>query len=131
MMKIVYIAHPIGAETQKEIRININKVKKIIRELNLKNDDVLPFAHYLVDLDCLNDRKAEERERGIKNDHQLMRSGFIDELWLYGNRISRGMYHEIIEALRYGIVIVPKTEKTAIAFQKTLDFLLTKYSSIF
>lgn len=108
-MKIVYIAHPIGSETKKGVRDNINKVKKIIRQINLENQDVVPFAHYLVDLECLDDRKERERDRGIMNDHVLLRKGFIDELWLYGNSISKGMFDEIIIAIEKGIPVIPKT----------------------
>ena len=41
-----------------------------------------------------------------------MRKGFIDELRLYGNRISTGMSHEVDLAFELGIEVVPMTEAT-------------------
>jgi len=107
-MKIVYIVHPISGD----ITENLIKIRQIIREINLTEPDILPFAHYFVDCICLNDDIPEERERGIKNDIELMRAGFIDELWLYGDKISTGMGHEIALALELGILVVPKSEGT-------------------
>ena len=107
-MKIVYIAHPIGGD----IFNNTLKVRKIIREINITQPDILPFAHYLVDLTCLDDDIPAERERGIKNDIALMKVGFINELWLYGDKISPGMGHEIALAIKLGIPVISKSEGT-------------------
>jgi hypothetical protein len=107
-MKIVYIAHPIKGD----VFNNSLKVRKIIREINLTQSDILPFAHYLVDLLCLNDDTPSERQRGINNDTALMKAGFIDEIWLYGDRISNGMKHEIELAKVLYIPIISKSEGT-------------------
>jgi hypothetical protein len=72
--------------------------------------DVLPFAHYYVDCHALNDDIPEERERGIKNDIALMRAGFINEVWLFGDQISNGMKHEIEMAKELGIPVISKSE---------------------
>lgn len=105
-MKIVYIAHPIGGD----VANNINKIYAIIREINLTNNDVVPFAHYLVDCECLDDDVPEERERGIKNDMELFSRKFIDELWLYGDRISNGMIAEIGVCEQLNIPVVFKSK---------------------
>ena len=107
-MKIVYIAHPISGD----ITGNLQKIKMIIREINLTMPEILPFAHYFVDCYALDDTIPEERERGIKNNIALMRAGFINELWLYGDKISTGMIHEIILANELGIPIISKSEET-------------------
>lgn len=107
-MKIVYIAHPVGGD----VSGNLKKIRLIIREINLTEPDVLPFAHYFVDCLCLIDTIPEERERGIKNDIALLRAGFINEVWLYGDRISTGMRYEIDLADELGIPIIPKTPET-------------------
>ena len=105
-MKIVYIAHPISGDIQG----NLNKVKNIIRQINLKEPDILPFAHYFVDCHALDDTIPKERERGIKNDTALMKAGFINEVWLFGDRISNGMKHEIELARELNIPIISKSE---------------------
>ena len=107
-MKVAYIAHPISGN----IKDNLEKIAKIGREINLNEPDVIPFAHYFFDCYSLNDAIPEERARGIKNDVALFRKGFIDELRLYGDRISHGMAEEIKLAFELGINIIPMTAET-------------------
>ena len=64
----------------------------------------------------MNDDIPAERERGIKNDTELLKSGFIDEIRLYGNRISEGMKHEIELAHKLGIPVVNKLNNEKIAY---------------
>lgn len=115
-MKIVYIAHPISGD----IEGNLKKILTIVREINITESDVLPFAHYWVDCHALDDTIPEERERGIKNDITLLKAGFINELWLYGDRISNGMKHEIDLARLLSIPIFPKTEETKLELHEYL-----------
>mgnify|MGYP002682114808 CR=1 FL=1 len=107
-MKIVYIAHPLSGD----IEGNLSKVSDIIRYINLTEPDILPFAHYFVDCHALDDTIPEERERGIKNDIALLKAGFINEVWLYGDRISNGMRHEIELAESLNIPVIPKSPST-------------------
>ena len=107
-MKVAYITHPISGDPEG----NTNKIIEIVRSINLLEPDVVPFAPYLVDCLALNDNILEERERGIKNDIALFRKGFIDEVRLYGDRISMGMTHEIDLALKLGIKVRPMTIET-------------------
>lgn len=107
-MIVAYIAHPISGD----IAGNLKKIESIGRDINLNEPEVIPFAPYYFDCNCLDDRIEEERNRGIKNDIALFKKGFIDELRLYGNNISIGMKHEIKLAHDLGIKIVPMTEET-------------------
>ena len=107
-MKIVYIAHPIGGDIEK----NIKKVLEICRKVNLQTSDIVPFVPYLSDLYCLDDNSPEERERGLQNGFFMLKKGFIDEIWLYGDRISNGMRAEINICKQVGVKIVPKTSET-------------------
>jgi hypothetical protein len=107
-MKIVYIAHPLSGDLQG----NLKKVSKIIRDINLTDPNVVPFAHYFVDCYALDDDDPFERERGIKNDTVLLKAGFIDEMWLYGNQISNGMRNEIKLAKELNIPVFPMTTET-------------------
>jgi len=107
-MKIVFISHPISGD----IPGNLEKIIQIVRDINLTEPDILPFAHYFIDCHALDDNIPEERERGIKNDIALMKAGFIDEVWLYGDKISNGMGHEIALALELGILVISKSEGT-------------------
>lgn len=108
-MKVVYIAHPIGSDVEN----NIKKVIAICREVNLTEPNIIPFVPYLSDLYALDDSKPEERERGLNNGLSLLKKGFIDEIWLYGDRISNGMRSEINICLEVGVKVVCKTAGTA------------------
>ena len=107
-MKVAYIAHPIGGD----VKGNLEKVKEIGRQININESDTVPFAPYFFDCHTLNDNIPEERESGIKNDIALIKAGFIDEVRLYGDRISTGMGHEINLAIQLGIEVKPMTEAT-------------------
>lgn len=102
-MKIVYIAHPIGGNVEE----NLSDLRRIVRLINLRSPDVVPFVPYYSDVVSLNDNIPEERGRGIKNDREILKRGrnFIDELWLTGERISDGMKAEATLAGILGITI--------------------------
>jgi hypothetical protein len=107
-MKVVYIAHPISGD----IKGNLEKIRLIVRELNLTNPFIVPFAPYWLDCHALDDTNEYQRKRGMYNTGVLFKKGFIDEVWLYGDRISNGMAVEIELAGRYGIPVVSKSEGT-------------------
>src|ERR1017187_2523970 len=115
-MKVVYIAHPISGD----IKGNLEKIRLIVREINLTEPDIVPFAPYWLDCFALDDNIPAERERGIKNDHELFNRKFIDELRLYGTRISNGMRAEILLAWELGIKVVPMTDQTIDAYTEMM-----------
>lgn len=105
-MKIAYIAHQIGGE----ITMNLLAIRDIVRKINLEEEDVVPFCPYYSDVRAMNDDVIAERRRGMKNNEFILRKGFVDELWLFGPRISSGMDAEIAVAIEMGIKIVNKSE---------------------
>lgn len=107
-MKIAYLAHPIGGDVDG----NIKKLLQIIKEINLNEPDVVPFAPYIPDCLALDDNIPEERMRGIKNDVELFKKTQIDEVRLYGNKISMGMLEEVKLAKKLGINVRPMTDET-------------------
>jgi len=107
-MKIVYIAHPIGGDVEG----NLKKIADIAQDINLNEQDVVPFTPYYLDCHCLTDSNPEERARGIKNDTALLKRGFVDEMRLYGSTISKGMYAEVLLARELNIRIVFMTTET-------------------
>lgn len=109
-MKIVYIAHPIAGD----VHGNIEKILKIVKEINMTREDVVPFAPYITDILALDDSIPEQRERGIKNDIALLRCGVVDELWIYGPKISGGMKAEIDLAYDLNIPIVVMDKSTIV-----------------
>lgn len=109
--KTVFIAHPLRGDVAK----NIKKVRAICKELH--SDTLIPYAPYLATVQYLNDNILEERVLGMEANHEMFIRGFVDELWLYGDRISNGMTIETRLALRLNIPVIPKTKWTARDFE--------------
>lgn len=106
-MKTVFIGHPIGGD----IKNNVQKVIVICESLHSK--DLIPVAPYLVSLQYLNDEVLEDRELGTMANFECFHRKFVDELWLFGDRISAGMKKEVLLAKELNIPIFPQTEGTA------------------
>lgn len=90
-MKIAYIVHPIAGD----VHGNIQKILKIVKEINLTKPDVVPFAPYIADVLAMDDNDSKQRERGLDNDLAILDSGMVNELWVYGHEITGGMRDEI------------------------------------
>lgn len=106
MTKTVFIGHPIGGD----VKVNAEKVLNICKEVHTKH--IIPVAPYLVSLQYLNDEIVEDRELGMEANHECFLRGYVDELWLFGERISEGMKGEIALARELGVPIIPKTMGT-------------------
>lgn len=104
--KIVFVGHPVSGNIQE----NIKKILDICKQIH--NKQVIPCVPYLVSLQYLNDEIIEDRELGIEANLECFHRGYIDELWLFGDRVSRGMKQEVELALSLNIPVVSKTEGT-------------------
>ncbi len=107
-MIVAYIAHPISGDIVR----NLMKIQEIVRNINLTEPDIVPFVPYYADCVALDDNNPFERERGIKNDIELFKRGFIDELRLYGDKVSSGMLKEIELAKSLNIPVISMTPET-------------------
>ena len=105
-LKKVFIAHPIRGD----VPDNLRRVCEICRALHTA--DVMPVVPYLATLAYFKDGNPKERELGIDAGLEYIRSGFVDELWLYGDSITDGMWREIFAAFDACVPVVPKTEGT-------------------
>lgn len=94
-MKVVYICHPVSGD----VKGNIKRIKKICRSINLEHNNIIPFVPYMIDILALDDDIPTERKRGIKNNTFLLENGYVDEVWVYGHKLSSGMQTEIEIAL--------------------------------
>ena len=117
-MKVAYIAHPIGGD----VGDNLDQIKKISLEINLDEPDVVPFVPYFIDCCVLDDNDPSQRKRGFKNNTALLKKGIVDEVRLYGDKISHGMSYEINLAIEHGIPIKPMTEETYREYKKYYGF---------
>jgi len=103
MKKVVFVAHPVSGD----ISGNVKKILDICKQIHTKQ--VIPCASYLVSLQYLNDEITEDRELGIEANLECFHRGYIDEVWLFGDHISKGMEREIELARKLNIPIVAKT----------------------
>jgi len=87
--KLIFVSHPISGD----IEGNMKKILKICSEVHSK--DIIPTAPYLVSLQYLNDDIHEERQLGIDANLIFFHKRIIDEVWLFGDTISRGMVEEM------------------------------------
>jgi hypothetical protein len=102
-MEIIYIAHPIGGN----IEVNMASVQAIVDQLFTSRPQIYPIAPYLYALRRLNDNKPDDRLRGTSINKLYFDRQFIDEVWLFGNRVSAGMWEEVQWARKLGIPVVP------------------------
>lgn len=116
MNKIIYICHPVSAD----VKGNMDKIVQIAREINLSEPNICPIAPYVLELMALDDKKLSERNRGVRNGIYLFERGFFDEVWLYGDHISKGMRYEIMVANEKGIPVVPKSDAMKRIFLESL-----------
>lgn len=111
-MKIAYIAHPISGDVEG----NLKRIQKIVRQINLTLNHIVPFVPYFADCIVLDDADERERARGLANDLAILRSGIVDYLWLYGPEITRGMRSEMAVAREHGIMVLPMSRGTQIDY---------------
>lgn len=99
MVKLVYIAHQISGNVDK----NVREILKICKEVHTQ--DIIPITPYLVTVQYLEDHLEDERKLGISANKEHFERKVMDEIWLCGPTISTGMKEEIKLSLEYGIPI--------------------------
>lgn len=86
MKKKVYICAPLGGDVEG----NLNKVKRYTEyALKCGTAPVVPHFYAL----CLDDHNPKERAIGIAAGNSLL--WFCDEMWIFGNTVTKGMQEEI------------------------------------
>ncbi|MBU5426952.1 DUF4406 domain-containing protein [Tissierella pigra] len=96
-MKLIFIASPYAGDVKK----NIDYAKKACRYV--LNSGNAFFCPHLLYPQILNDNNLEERKLGIKIGKELLAK--CDELWVFGDNISSGMFEEIQFARAKGIPV--------------------------
>jgi hypothetical protein len=113
--KLVFIGHPIAGD----IKGNIKKVLDICMKVHTQ--DIIPVAPYLVSLQYLNDEIHEDRTLGVEANLECFHRCYVDELWLFGNKISSGMEQEVKVAQELSIPVVPQTDGTKKDYKKIVN----------
>ncbi len=85
-MKKVYICAPLGGNVEE----NLQRAKRYAEyALKCGTAPVVPHFYAL----CLDDNDPKQRELGMKAGQSLL--WFCDELWIFGEEITKGMNAEI------------------------------------
>ncbi|MEN9338008.1 MAG: hypothetical protein RIQ41_322 [Candidatus Parcubacteria bacterium] len=104
----VYVAHPIGGD----VAGNVLLVERRCEIIFKTQPEIQPLAPYLMALKFLDDNNPTDRLRGVSYNREFFKSNFVDEVWLFGNRLSAGMWQEVLWAREFGIPVIPMTRET-------------------
>jgi len=96
-MKVVYVASPYAGD------VEANTEKAIDYCTFAVSQGVIPLAPHLLFPQFLDEFDPDQRELGLTFGIVLLDK--CDELWVFGDEISRGMAAEIEEAKNIGIPI--------------------------
>lgn len=97
-MKKIYVCSPFSGD----IKNNVEKAKEYC-EYVVKGCGAIPIAPHIYFTQFLDDTIPEEREFGTVAGLELLSE--CDELWYFGDKISKGMAAEIIAAKEQGIEV--------------------------
>lgn len=107
--KIVYVAHPISGDVLQ----NLRDIQMHYQLISAK-DEVIPFVPYYATVMSLDDSDQFQRQKGFSHNEAIFKAGIIDEVWLFGDKISSGMKQEIIWANELNIPVISKSKGTKI-----------------
>ena len=113
-MRKVYVCSALRGNQDKNIKLARIYCEYVVREFGH-----IPVAPHIYFTQFLDDNNSQDREFGINAGLSLLSE--CDELWYFGDRVTRGMTNEICLALKHGIRVkyIPehlyeqyKTERT-------------------
>lgn len=96
-MRVIYLAHPLGALTPEGVAANKARARRWIRWVYDNFKDVAVVADWLITCDVLDDFNPEHRAHGMKMNKAII--PLLHEFWMVGGRVSNGMQDESIVAI--------------------------------
>ena len=97
-MRKIYICSALRGDMES----NIMKARAYC-EYAAREQGVIPIAPHIYLTQFLNDEIAEDREFGLKAGLSLLSE--CEELWYFGDQITRGMTDEMCFAIEHGIPV--------------------------
>lgn len=104
-MKVVYVAHPVGAPTPEGVAQNLARARRWLRWI-LRHYEVAVVADWSY-CELLDDHNPADRAFGLACDEATVKR--CDEIWLVGGVVSSGMRHERDTAAMAGVRVVDLT----------------------
>lgn len=116
-MRAIYLCHPIAGD----VEANVAEVERIYNALWKRGGLQYPVAPYLLSLKNGTDDDSDphSRARGLQIDSDMVKR--CDEVWLFGPKISSGMWQEVAVAMACGIPIIPMTTGTQADWRKVME----------
>lgn len=96
-MRVIYLAHPLGALTPEGVEANKARARRWIRWVYDNFPNVAVVADWLITCDVLDDFNPEHRKHGMKMNKAII--PLLHEFWMVGGRVSNGMSDESIVAI--------------------------------
>ena len=97
-MKKIYVCSALRGNISQNIELARCYCEYVVKEF-----DCIPIAPHIYFTQFLDDNISAEREFGIRAGLFLLSE--CDELWYFGDSVSRGMTDEIAFAMRHGIPV--------------------------
>lgn len=104
-MKVIYLAHPAGADTPEEHLANLARAKRWFRWAAFQG--VAVIADWIIYCEVWDDFDEAQRAMGLDHDDAMIAR--CDEYWMVGGRISKGMDRGRSKAWAEGMEVVDLT----------------------
>ena len=98
-MKKIYVCSPYAGDTETNVRNARKYCEYVVRRCG-----AIPIAPHIFFPQFLDDDNPNERQFGLEAGKQLIAE--CDELWYFGDRVSKGMVAEILKAKKENIRVV-------------------------
>lgn len=98
---LVFVCSPLRAETYAGMQHNISNAGRYCEFV--VNVGCTPFAPHVFFTRFLDDRNEKHRQAGIDGGIEFLK--LCNELWVFGNKITSGMEHEIKLAIELSIPV--------------------------
>lgn len=98
-MRVIYMAHPVSGDVEN----NLKRAKQWVRWLEEHFSDVAVVATWILECEIWDDDNPEHRAAGLQRDLAVIER--CDELWLVGEKVSKGMAYERDHAAVNGLRI--------------------------
>lgn len=105
-MRVIYMAHPVGAATPEGVKANLERAKRWYRWI-VEHFNVSVVADWITGCEVFDGTNEADRAHGLDMDIAAVER--CDELWLVGGRISKGMGLEREAAEDFNMRIVDLT----------------------
>lgn len=115
MAEVMYVAHAVGGD----VETNVKRIIQICKKYHSR--DVIPFAPYLLALQYLDDASPDDRLLGTEANREYFRRRAMDKVGVFGERVSKGVFDELVWSRQYGIPVEAMEEAVSVEVDYALS----------